>query len=77
MSLSSNLSGSLRRRERGMSEHTRAAREPADLYQEAEERLCQCGAAGSGEWHAEWCPWVGSKWHRWAQSLEAKEERDE
>lgn len=29
--------------------------DPAIKLQRAEERACQCGAAGSGEGHADWC----------------------
>ncbi len=29
--------------------------DPAIKLQRAEERLCKCGAAGSGEGHADWC----------------------
>lgn len=28
----------------------------AGIIQRAEERLCECGAAGSGEGHTDWCP---------------------
>lgn len=30
--------------------------DPAIKLQRAEERACQCGAAGSGEGHTDWCP---------------------
>lgn len=30
--------------------------DPAIKLQRKEERLCECGAAGSGEGHTEWCP---------------------
>ncbi len=29
--------------------------DPAIRLQRAEDRLCECGAAGSGEGHADWC----------------------
>lgn len=29
--------------------------DPAIILQRHEERLCDCGAAGSGEGHTEWC----------------------
>lgn len=29
--------------------------DPAIILQRAEEKLCGCGAAGSGEGHADWC----------------------
>lgn len=29
--------------------------DPATKFQRAEERLCECGAVGSGEGHADWC----------------------
>lgn len=30
--------------------------DPAIKLQRAEERACECGAAGSGEGHTDWCP---------------------
>lgn len=30
--------------------------DPALKIQREEERLCECGAAGSGEGHTDWCP---------------------
>lgn len=30
--------------------------DPAIILQNKEERLCDCGAAGSGESHCDWCP---------------------
>lgn len=36
----------------------------AGAYQRAEERLCTCGAAGSGEGHTHWCSWMDSPWQR-------------
>lgn len=36
----------------------------ADKYQREEERLCTCGAAGSGEGHTDFCSWLGSEWQR-------------
>ena len=32
--------------------------DPAIKYQNAEERYCECGAAGSGEAHSDFCPWL-------------------
>jgi hypothetical protein len=32
--------------------------DPAIKYQNAEERYCECGAAGSGEGHSDFCPWL-------------------
>jgi hypothetical protein len=44
---------------------------PATAYQQAEERLCTCGAAGSGEGHTEWCAWQSSEWRKWGDALDA------
>ena len=38
--------------------------EPSLAHQRAEETLCTCGAAGSGEGHTDWCPWLSSEWHK-------------
>lgn len=35
--------------------------DPAIKFQHAEERWCECGAAGSGEGHAKFCPWLKKK----------------
>ncbi len=32
--------------------------DPAVKFQNAEARACECGAAGSGEGHADFCPWL-------------------
>lgn len=48
-----------------------------DAHQKAEERLCECGAAGSGEGHTTWCPWMGSYWERYSiAKVEEAEEQD-
>lgn len=43
----------------------------AAAYQCAEERLCECGAAGSGEGHTDFCPWLASEWKRWGDAFNA------
>lgn len=43
--------------------------DPAITLQRAEERLCECGAAGSGEGHAPECP--ASKFDRIPKGLNA------
>lgn len=42
---------------------------PSTAYQRAEERLCTCGAAGSGEGHTEWCEWQSSEWRKWGDAF--------
>lgn len=46
-------------------------RDPALAYQEAEEAICECGAAGSGEGHSDFCPWLESPWKRWGDAFDA------
>lgn len=43
--------------------------EPATMYQVAEEHLCTCGAAGSGEGHVDWCDWQSSEWRKWGDAF--------
>lgn len=45
--------------------------EPSLLSQREEERLCECGAEGSGEEHTEWCPWMNSPWRIWDDAVRA------
>jgi hypothetical protein len=47
------------------------ADDPAIAYQEAEKRLCECGAAGSGEGHSDFCPWLDSAWKKWGDAVDA------
>lgn len=44
--------------------------DPAIKLQRAEERLCECGAAGSGEGHADECP--AKKFDRIPRRMTAK-----
>ncbi|RWO29625.1 MAG: hypothetical protein EOS10_22550 [Mesorhizobium sp.] len=48
-----------------------AVPEPATAYQRAEESLCTCGAAGSGEGHTHWCDWQSSEWRKWGDAFDA------
>ena len=43
---------------------------PSTYHQRAEERLCTCGASGSGEGHADWCPWELSEWKKWGDAFD-------
>lgn len=47
------------------------AQGPAESHQLAEERLCECGAAGSGEGHSDFCPWLTSAWKTWGDAFDA------
>ena len=49
-----------------------AIRDPAYYYQRAEQALCNCGAAGSGEGHADWCEWQDSEWRVWGDALDKR-----
>lgn len=44
--------------------------DPALAYQDAEERICECGAAGSGEGHSDFCPWLESAWKKWGDAFD-------
>lgn len=48
-----------------------AVADPASMLQRAEEHLCECGAAGSGEGHTDWCPWLKSSWRAWGDAVNA------
>ncbi len=47
------------------------AKEPSAAFQDAEESICDCGAAGSGMGHASFCAWPASEWKRWGDAYEA------
>ena len=45
--------------------------DPSVMCERAEEAACECGAAGSGEGHTDWCPWLKSSWKFWADAADA------
>ena len=45
-----------------MDRKTRAAFETATALDKLEEKVCWCGAAGSGEGHTDWC--TAEMWNR-------------
>jgi hypothetical protein len=45
--------------------------DPAIKLQRIEEKLCTCGAAGSGEGHTDWCP--AEKFDRIPKNMRADE----
>lgn len=50
--------------------------DPALAYQRAEDAICECGAAGSGEGHSSFCPWLGSQWLKWGNAFNASPQRE-